>query len=245
MPSHSTSSSSSSPIPDFNQLVLIHLSLHKDLLNMTDDQAQQTHIGQQAATRVFTPPGKGLSFTLTKDLPSVQQGGACVDVGDTCGNTLLLTGLDAEWHHLMYEKQQWPRIEPELKSYLNRRLRFRQSVADFNQLAAIHADLHESLNDMISSQARSRLIQPASRKYEYDPPHGSLKYTLDENMTTQSKIIMALDKATDRMLLFSSSLGPGVMSLMYSATRWSDVDNDLKATLPRVRVSHALSRRFP
>lgn len=246
MPSHSTSSSSSSPTPDLNQLVMTHQGLHNELVNMTDDQAQQTHTGQQAETRVFTPPGKGLSFVLVKPLPSMPQGGASVEVGDTARNdSLLLTGMGADWRHLTYEKQQWPRIEPELKSYLSKHWGGRAAVSAFNQLAACHADLHDSLYDMVYSLAQTRHIQATSENYEYDPPNGLLKYTLAVNPTTQSKAIMALDKATDHMLLFSSSLGPDVMSLTYSSTRWPDVDKALKATLPGVRVGHALSRRFP
>lgn len=77
MPFHSASSSSfSSPTPDFACLVKIHQGLHDALVSMTDAQAQQAHTGQQAETRVFTPSGKGLVFTLMKDLPSMQQGGA-------------------------------------------------------------------------------------------------------------------------------------------------------------------------
>lgn len=153
--------------------------------------------------------------------------------------------MDAEWLHLIYEKQQWPRIEAELKSYQNRHLGVRAAVPDFNQLAATHADVHDSLYDIIYKSAQTRHIQPTSGNYEYSPPNGLLKYTLAVNLTTQSKAIMALDKATDHMLLFSSSLGPDVMHLMCSSARWPDVDKELKATLPGVRVGQALSRRFP
>lgn len=247
MPHHSSPSSQATPLPDFNRLVMIHQSLHDDLRLMIEARAQRRHTGVDAELSVFTPSGKRISFTLDKALPSSPLAGStAIEVLDTAKNdSLLLSGSETDWNQISYEKQHWPRIETELKSYLTQRFGSRRAVADFNQLAAIHEDLHDSLSDMIASLAQTRLIQPSAESYEYDPAQSSLRYQLDIVVPHNAKIIVVFDKATNRPQLISTSVRQDTLNLNYDPKLWPALAQDLSTTLPGIRAGRALSRRFP